>query len=108
MGTWTCRSTTNFNLNDLRSRVVLECDGQLKQVDVAVAALLGAEEFGFALHLSSVRLYYDESLSFKHMSSWYCYKIRIEKNFKGTQHINFMYFIAEELREIMAQLGFRT
>jgi glutamate synthase (ferredoxin) len=36
-------------LNDLRSRVVLECDGQLKTGrDVAVAALLGAEEFGFA------------------------------------------------------------
>jgi glutamate synthase (ferredoxin) len=35
-------------LNDLRSRVVLECDGQLTGRDVAVAALLGAEEFGFA------------------------------------------------------------
>jgi glutamate synthase (ferredoxin) len=36
-------------LNDLRSRVVLECDGQLKTGrDVAIAALLGAEEFGFA------------------------------------------------------------
>jgi glutamate synthase (ferredoxin) len=35
-------------LNDLRSRVVLECDGQKTGRDVAVAALLGAEEFGFA------------------------------------------------------------
>jgi glutamate synthase (ferredoxin) len=50
-------------------------------------------------------------MSFKHMPSWYCYsRSGVEKNFKGTpEHIiNFMYFIAEELREIMAQLGFRT
>jgi glutamate synthase (ferredoxin) len=72
--------------------------------DVAVAALLG--EFGFARTSSSVRLYYDESMSFKHMPSWYCYsRSELRKNFKGTpEHIiNFMYFIAEELREIMAQ-----
>jgi glutamate synthase (ferredoxin) len=51
MGTRTCRSTALI-LNDLRSRVVLECDGQLKTGrDVAVAALLGAEEFGFATNL---------------------------------------------------------
>jgi glutamate synthase (ferredoxin) len=48
MGTRTKHKQTLI-LNDLRSRVVLECDGQLKTGrDVAVAALLGAEEFGFA------------------------------------------------------------
>jgi glutamate synthase domain-containing protein 2 len=40
--------------------------------DVAVAALLGAEEFGFAT-APLVASGYDESMSFKHMPSWYCY-----------------------------------
>jgi glutamate synthase domain-containing protein 2 len=49
-------------------------------------------------------------MSFKHTQLVLPLKIRVEKEFQGTpEHIiNFMYFIAEELREIMAQLGFRT
>jgi hypothetical protein len=58
---------------------------------------------------SSVRLYYDESMSFKHMPSGIAtLKIRVEFQRNPEHIINFMYFIAEELREIMAQLGFRT
>jgi glutamate synthase (ferredoxin) len=69
------------------------------------------EEFGFATAPLVASGYYDESMSFKHMPSWYCYsRSRVEKEFQRySEHIiNFMYFIAEELREIMAQLGFRT
>jgi glutamate synthase domain-containing protein 2/glutamate synthase domain-containing protein 1/glutamate synthase domain-containing protein 3 len=100
-------------LNNLRSRIVVECDGQLKTGrDVAIAALLGAEEFGFATaplvasgcimmrkcHLNTCPVgiaTQDKSL---------------RKNFKGTpEHvINFFYYVAEELRSIMADLGFRT
>ena len=100
-------------LNNLRSRIVVECDGQLKTGrDVAIAALLGAEEFGFATaplvasgcimmrkcHLNTCPVgiaTQDKSL---------------RKNFKGTpEHvINFFYYVAEELRAIMAELGFRT
>jgi glutamate synthase domain-containing protein 2 len=49
-------------------------------------------------------------MSFKHMPSWYCYsRSGVEKNFKGTQNTSLISCtIAEELREIMAQLGFRT
>ena len=100
-------------LNDLRNRVVLECDGQMKTGrDVAVACLLGAEEFGFstaplvasgcimmrACHLNTcpVGIATQDPI--------------LRKNFKGKpEHvINFMYFVAEELREIMSKLGFRT
>jgi glutamate synthase (ferredoxin) len=98
-------------LNDLRSRVVLECDGQLKQVVMSLLQhYLSREEFGCYRTSSSVRLYYDESMSFKHMPSWYCYsRSGVEKEFqRNSRTHHFMYFIAEELREIMAQLGFRT
>ena len=100
-------------LNNLRSRIVIETDGQLKTGrDVAVAALLGAEEFGFAtaplVALGCVMM------RVCHMNT--CpggiatQDPRLRKNFTGDpQHVvNFMRFIAEELREIMAQLGFRT
>ena len=100
-------------LNDLRSRIVVECDGQLKTGrDVAIAALLGAEEFGFATaplvasgcimmrkcHLNTCPVgiaTQDKSL---------------RKNFKGTpEHvISYFYYVANELRKIMADLGFRT
>jgi glutamate synthase (ferredoxin) len=100
-------------LNDLRSRVVLECDGQLKTGrDVAVAALLGAEEFGFA----TAPLVASGCIMMRACHLNTCpvgiatQDPELRKNFKGTpEHIiNFMYFIAEELREIMAQLGFKT
>jgi len=100
-------------LNDLRSRVVLECDGQLKTGrDVAIAALLGAEEFGFA----TAPLVASGCIMMRACHLNTCpvgiatQDPELRKNFKGTpEHvINFMYFIAEELRQIMAQLGFKT
>ena len=100
-------------LNNLRSRVVLECDGQLKTGrDVAIAALLGAEEFGFA----TAPLVASGCIMMRACHLNTCpvgiatQDPELRKNFKGTpEHvINYMYFVAEELREIMAQLGFRT
>ncbi|MCX6977927.1 MAG: glutamate synthase large subunit, partial [Verrucomicrobia bacterium] len=100
-------------LNNLRSRITVETDGQLKTGrDVVIATLLGAEEFGFATaplvtlgcimmrvcHLNTcpVGVATQDPL--------------LRKNFTGDpEHtVNFMRFIAEEVREIMAQLGFRT
>ena len=100
-------------LNNLRSRVVLECDGQLKTGrDVAIACLLGAEEFGFA----TAPLVASGCIMMRKCHLNTCpvgiatQDPELRKNFKGTpEHvINFMYFVAEELRQIMAQLGFRT
>jgi len=100
-------------LNNLRSRVVLECDGQLKTGrDVAIACLLGAEEFGFA----TAPLVASGCIMMRACHLNTCpvgiatQDPELRKNFTGTpEHvINFMYFVAEELREIMAQLGFRT
>ena len=100
-------------LNNLRSRIAVETDGQLKTGrDVVIAALLGAEEFGFAT---------------APLVSLGCIMMRVchlntcpvgvatqdpllRKNFTGDpEHAaNFMRFIAQEVREIMAELGFRT
>ena len=100
-------------LNNLRGRVVLECDGQLETGrDVAIACLLGAEEFGFA----TAPLVASGCIMMRACHLNTCpvgiatQDPELRKNFKGTpEHvINFMYFVAEELREIMAQLGFRT
>ena len=62
-------------LNNLRSRIVVETDGKLLiGRDVVVAALLGAEEFGFATTpLIVIGLYYDESMSFGYLSGWCSY-----------------------------------
>ena len=100
-------------LNDLRSRVVLECDGQLKTGrDIAIACLLGAEEFGF----STTPLIASGCIMMRACHLNTCpvgiatQDPELRKNFKGTpEHvINYFYFVAEELRKIMAQLGFRT
>jgi glutamate synthase (ferredoxin) len=100
-------------LNNLRSRVVLECDGQLKTGrDVAIACLLGAEEFGF----STAPLVASGCIMMRACHLNTCpvgiatQDPELRKNFKGKpEHvINFMHFVAEELRGIMAQLGFRT
>lgn len=100
-------------MNDLRSRIVVECDGQLKTGrDVAIACLLGAEEFGFA----TAPLVASGCIMMRKCHLNTCpvgiatQDKELRKNFKGTpEHvINFFYFIAEELRQIMAQLGFRT
>jgi glutamate synthase domain-containing protein 2/glutamate synthase domain-containing protein 1/glutamate synthase domain-containing protein 3 len=99
--------------NGLRSRIRVETDGQLKTGrDVMVAALLGAEEFGFgtaALVSSGCIL-----MRVCHLNT--CpvgvatQDPELRKRFKGQpEHvINFMLFVAEELRELMAELGFRT
>lgn len=100
-------------MNDLRNRIILECDGQLKTGrDVAVACLLGAEEFGFA----TAPLVASGCIMMRvcHLNT--CpvgiatQNPELRKKFEGKpEHVvNYMYFIAEELREIMAQLGFRT
>lgn len=100
-------------MNDLRNRIVLECDGQLKTGrDVAVACLLGAEEFGFA----TAPLVASGCIMMRvcHLNT--CpvgiatQNPELRKKFEGKpEHVvNYMYFVAEELREIMAQLGFRT
>jgi glutamate synthase (ferredoxin) len=100
-------------LNDLRSRVVIECDGQLKTgKDVAIACLLGAEEFGF----STAPLVASGCIMMRACHLNTCpvgiatQDPELRKNFKGKpEHvINYMYFVAQEIREIMANLGFRT
>ena len=100
-------------LNNLRSRIVVECDGQLKTGrDVAIACLLGAEEFGF----STAPLVASGCIMMRACHLNTCpvgiatQDPELRKNFKGTPEnvINFMYFVAQELRQIMADLGFRT
>ncbi|HUZ18648.1 MAG TPA: glutamate synthase-related protein, partial [Spirochaetia bacterium] len=100
-------------LNNLRSRVVLQTDGQIKTGrDVAIAVMLGAEECGFATSA---------------LVSLGCIMMRkchlntcpvgiatqdpvLRKKFTGKpEHVvNFLHFVAEDLRTIMAELGFRT
>ena len=99
--------------NDLRGRIVVQTDGQLKTGrDVAIACLLGAEEFGFAtaplismgcimlrkchLNTCSVGIATQDPV--------------LRKQFAGKpEHvINYFFFVAEQMRAIMATLGFRT
>jgi glutamate synthase domain-containing protein 2/glutamate synthase domain-containing protein 1/glutamate synthase domain-containing protein 3 len=100
-------------MNDLRSRVRLQVDGKLQTGrDVAIAALLGAEEFGFATGP---------------LISMGCIMMRkchlntcpvgvatqdpeLRKKFQGQpeQVINYFFFVAEDLRRVMAELGFRN
>ena len=97
----------------LRSRIVVECDGQLKTGrDVAVAALLGADEFGF----STAPLVAMGCIMMRKCHLNTCpvgiatQDPALRKKFRGTpEHVvNYFYFVANELREIMAELGFRT
>jgi glutamate synthase (ferredoxin) len=100
-------------LNDLRSRIRVECDGKLLTGrDVAVAALLGAEEFGF----STAPLMTMGCIMMRvcHLNT--CpvgiatQDPELRKKFAGKPEyvINFFRFVAEELRQIMAELGYRT
>jgi glutamate synthase (ferredoxin) len=100
-------------LNNLRSRVALETDGQLKTGrDVAIAALLGAEEFGFAtgplvsLGCIMMRVCHLDTCPVGVATQ----NPELRKKFTGRPEdvTNFMFYIAEELREYMARLGFRT
>ena len=100
-------------MNDLRSRIAVQTDGQMKTGrDVAIACLLGAEEFGFStaplivmgcimlrkchLNTCSVGIATQDPV--------------LRKKFAGQPEyvINYFFFVAEQLREIMAKLGFRT
>ncbi|HKW27735.1 MAG TPA: glutamate synthase-related protein, partial [Verrucomicrobiae bacterium] len=100
-------------LNNLRSRIYVETDGQLKTGrDVAVAALLGAEEFGFAtaplvvLGCIMMRVCHLNTCPVGVATQ----DPRLRARFTGEpEHVeNFMRFVAQELRDIMAKLGFRT
>jgi len=100
-------------LNDLRSRVVLEADGQMKTGrDLAVAALLGAEEYGCAtaplvtLGCLMMRVCHKNTCPVGVATQ----NPELRKKFTGQPDyvVNFFQFMAEELREIMAELGFRT
>lgn len=100
-------------LNNLRSRIVVETDGQMKTGrDVVVAALLGAEEFGFStaplvtLGCIMMRVCHLNTCP----AGVATQDPRLRQNFIGDpEHtVNFMRFVAQEIREIMAELGFRT
>jgi glutamate synthase domain-containing protein 2/glutamate synthase domain-containing protein 1/glutamate synthase domain-containing protein 3 len=100
-------------LNNLRSRIAVETDGQLKTGrDVVIAALLGAEEFGFA----TAPLVATGCIMMRvcHLNT--CPAgvatqdpvLRARFAGKPEHVVNFMRFVAEDMRQIMAQLGFRT
>ena len=100
-------------LNNLRSRIVVETDGQLKTGrDVVIAALLGAEEFGFAtaplvaLGCIMMRVCHLNTCPVGVATQ----DPELRKRFTGdpAHAVNFMRFIAQEVRELMAQLGFRS
>ncbi len=100
-------------MNDLRSRVVLQTDGQLKTGrDVVIAALLGAEEFGFA----TAPLVTLGCLMMRKCHLNTCpvgiatQDKELRKKFKGKPEsvVNFFFLLAEQMRELMAKMGFRT
>ena len=100
-------------MNNLRSRVTLQTDGQLKTGrDIAIAALLGAEEFGFAtaplitLGCIMMRKCHLNTCPVGIATQ----DPELRKKFKGKpEHVtNYLFMVAEEMREIMASLGIRT
>lgn len=98
-------------LNDLRSRVTLQADGQMRTGrDVAIGALLGADEFGFSTApLIALGCTMMRKCHLNTCPVGICTQDPIlRKKFEGTpEHvINFMFMVAEEVREIMAKLGF--
>ncbi|HWG29972.1 MAG TPA: glutamate synthase large subunit [Steroidobacteraceae bacterium] len=100
-------------LNNLRSRITVETDGQLKTGrDVVIAALLGAEEFGFATApLVAVGCIMMRVCHLNTCPAGVATQDpRLRERFAGKpEHVvNFMRFIAQDMREIMARLGFRT
>ncbi len=100
-------------LNNLRSRIAVETDGQLKTGrDVVIAALLGAEEFGFAtgplVTTGCIMMRVCHLNTCPTGVATQDPKLRAKFTGKPEYVVNFMKFIAEEVREIMAQLGFRT
>jgi glutamate synthase (NADPH/NADH) large chain len=100
-------------LNDLRSRVRLQVDGKLQTGrDVAVAALLGAEEFGFsAAPLISLGCIMMRKCHLNTCPVGIATQDpELRKKFQGQpEHVvNYFFFVAEDLRRVMAELGFRT
>ena len=100
-------------LNGLRDRIVVQADGQLKTGrDVVIAALLGAEEFGFATApLVVSRLHHDAGLPPRHLPGRRRHaEPGAARALTGKPEfvVNFFEFIAEEVRELLAELGFRT
>jgi glutamate synthase (NADPH/NADH) large chain len=100
-------------MNDLRSRVVLQTDGQLKTgKDVVIAALLGAEEFGFAtLPLIAMGCIMMRKCHLNTCPVGIATQDpELRKKFTGApEHVvNYFFLLAEEIREIMAGLGFRN
>jgi len=100
-------------LNGLRERVVLETDGKLMTgKDVVMAALLGAEEFAFAtaplvvLGCVMMRVCHKDTCPVGVATQ----NPELRKKFMGKPEyvVNFMRFVAEEVRELMAELGFKT
>ena len=100
-------------LNNLRSRIAVETDGQLKTGrDVVMAALLGAEEFGFAttalvaVGCIMMRVCHLDTCPVGVATQ----NPELRKRFTGdpSHVVNFMQFIAQDMREHMARLGFRT
>ena len=100
-------------MNGLRDKVILETDGKLMTGrDVAIAAMLGAEEFGFA----TAPLVTMGCVMMRVCNLDTCpvgiatQNPELRKRFKGKPEyvVNFMHFIAQELREYMAKLGIRT
>jgi glutamate synthase domain-containing protein 2/glutamate synthase domain-containing protein 1/glutamate synthase domain-containing protein 3 len=100
-------------LNNLRSRIAVETDGQLKTGrDVVIAAMLGAEEFGFAttalvtLGCIMMRVCHLDTCPVGVATQ----NPELRKKFEGdpAHVVNFMRFIAQEMREHMVKLGFRT
>ena len=99
--------------NNLRGRIVVQTDGQIKTGrDVAIACLLGADEFGIA----TASLVTQGCIMLRKCHLNTCsvgvatQDPELRKRFTGQpEHlINYFFFVAEDLREIMAQLGFRT
>ena len=100
-------------MNDLRNKVVIETDGKLMTGrDVAIAAILGAEEYGFAtaplvtLGCAMMRVCNLDTCP----AGIATQNPELRKRFMGKPEyvINFMMFVAEELREYMAKLGIKT
>jgi glutamate synthase (NADPH/NADH) large chain len=100
-------------LNNLRSRITIETDGQLKTGrDVVVAALLGAEEFGFAtaplVGLGCIMMRVCHLNTCPVGVATQDPKLRAKFSGDPAHVVTFMHFIAQEVRELMAELGYRT
>ncbi|MBV8127721.1 MAG: glutamate synthase large subunit [Planctomycetaceae bacterium] len=100
-------------LNKLRDRIIVQTDGQMKTGrDVVIAALLGAEEYGFAtaplvvMGCIMMRVCHMDTCPVGIATQ----NPRLREKFRGqVEHVvNFFEFVAQEVRELMAQLGFRT